>query len=99
MNRASMMMMEGERAGRVRWREVEKRMEKGGPDNMDEERPQDGGRKKSKRCGRGQPLVVFTTTTFRFRFALFWDTQLPTTHVITRITTSNNASTPRVTLA
>jgi hypothetical protein len=34
-----------------------------GPDNMDEERPQDGGQKKSKRCGRGQPLVVFTTTT------------------------------------
>jgi len=60
-----MMMMEGERADRVRWREVEK---KDGPDNMDEERPQDGGRKKSKGCGRGQPLVVFTTTTQLFDF-------------------------------
>jgi len=82
--------------------EVERKVEKEGPDNMDEERPQDGGRKKRERCGRGQPLVVFTTTTLDApRFDSLFGTHnfLPTTHVITKITTSNNASTPRVTLA
>ena len=61
MNRASMMMEQEREQGKMG--EVEKKTEKDGPDNMDGEGPQDGGRKKRKRCGRGQPLVVFTTTT------------------------------------
>lgn len=100
MNRASMMMMEGERAGRVRWREVEKkRWRKMGPIIWTRGDHKTVVGRKASDVDEASRWLCSQQQLFN-PIRAFWDTQLlPTTHVIIKITTPNNASTQRVTLA
>jgi hypothetical protein len=64
----------------------------------EEEGPQEGGRKKASDVDEASRWLCSQQQLLdapQIRFA-FWDT---TYHVTVKITTSNNASTPRVTLA